>query len=627
MILSAFLYMLRWAVGLALLYSLYRLLLGKETFHRVNRVVLVGIMLISMMLPLVTLPFSQPAWVPTTPAVTAPVASQNRVASEAEMPLSNIASSEIQDVSRDLTATPVVKHINTSTSINWLSVLAWVWFIGVVAMLLWWLVSLASVIRIIVSSQRVETSGNEGIHLLRNPKVKVPFSWFRWVVINGKESKTEYDMILAHELTHVRCSHSVDKLLADIMVMALWWLPLSYMLRRDLMDVHEYEADNDVSKNMNDLSDYQHLIIDKACCRPTSNITNSFNQSEVKKRLAMMMRKKSGRLSRLKTLYLLPLIALAALLACNYGGRKVKSLSSRAETGIPFVAMAEMEEEVTARVTEIYGEVFGWYNSHIDVHDDSDFNTDKYLTDSFIALRNKVSDICTAFGDMFPIDWDHWVQGQDWHHMSMTINEIKVKRGNLVWVYVDIKNGSHVTPVRLEMQSVYGEWKINDFATCGPDDENYTISEQAILGIYCWNAVVRTSLQGTWDYVPTHPECYPYDPAWTDVAAHYIIRGDTILYPERCDPVSVNTYSFTVNADTLMLTAIDKGNPESPTTMQIVVRLTEDTLYSKEIIPGNDEHATYVNVDRSGRKGREDFYGASYRMQPEGYTRSTEETP
>ena len=83
MILSAFFYMLRWAVGLTLLYSLYRLLLGKETFHRVNRVVLVGIMLISMMLPLVTLPFSQPAWVPTPPAVTAPVASQNRVASEA----------------------------------------------------------------------------------------------------------------------------------------------------------------------------------------------------------------------------------------------------------------------------------------------------------------------------------------------------------------------------------------------------------------------------------------------------------------------------------------------------------------------------------------------------------------
>ena len=139
--------------------------------------------------------------------------------------------------------------------------------------------------------------------------------------------------------------------------------------------------------------------------------------------------------------------------------------------------------------------------------------------------------------------------------------------------------------------------------------------------------MVRTSLQGTWDYVPTHPECYPYNPTWTDVSAHYIIRGDTILYPKRCDPVSVNTYSFTVNADTLMLTTIDKGNQESPTTMQIVVRMTEDTLYSKEIIPGNDEHATYVNVDRSGRKGREDFYGATYRMQPEGYTRSTEETP
>ena len=595
MILSAFLYMLRWAVGITLLYSLYRLLLGKETFHRVNRVVLLCIMLISMTLPLVTLPLNQPTWLPTPPVATTTVATHSTTAPSATTPAGNIDAINLQNESRHMPPMHTEKPADTPSGISWLTILSWVWLIGTAVMLLWWMVSLASLLRVIASSRQVETPDSKGIHILQNPKVEVPFSWFNYVVLSGNETPSERNMILAHELTHVRCSHTTDLFLADITTIVLWWLPLSYMLRRDLRDVHEYEADHAATDNINDLSAYQHLIIDKACCRPTSAITNSFNQSEVKKRLAMMMRKKSGRLSCLKTLYLLPLITLAALLACNYGGRKVKSLSSRAETGIPFVEMAEMEEEVTARVTEIYADVFGWYNSHIGKHEESNFDTDAYLTTSLLQQRIEVSNICTAFGDIFPIDWDHWVQGQDWHHMSMTINKIQVKKPNLVWVFVDINNGNHVTPVRLEMQNVYGGWKINDFATCAPGDENYTISEQAILETYSWNAMIRTSLQGTWNYLPSHPDCYPYDPTWTDVATHYIIHGDTLIYPQRCDPATINMYRFEINADTLVLTNLDPSSDGWPT-LKITVALIDDTLFTHEIVPGESEIYRYVNI-------------------------------
>ena len=55
-----FIYMLKWACCLTLLYSLYRLLLSKETFHRVNRIVLLGILVFSMLLPLLTVPLNRP---------------------------------------------------------------------------------------------------------------------------------------------------------------------------------------------------------------------------------------------------------------------------------------------------------------------------------------------------------------------------------------------------------------------------------------------------------------------------------------------------------------------------------------------------------------------------------------
>ena len=57
---ALFIYMLKWACCLTLLYSLYRFMLSKETFHRVNRIVLLGILISSMLLPLLTVPLNRP---------------------------------------------------------------------------------------------------------------------------------------------------------------------------------------------------------------------------------------------------------------------------------------------------------------------------------------------------------------------------------------------------------------------------------------------------------------------------------------------------------------------------------------------------------------------------------------
>ena len=53
-------YAIRWAVTLTLLYSLYRLLLQRETFHRLNRWVLLAILIVSPFLPLIPLHTDEP---------------------------------------------------------------------------------------------------------------------------------------------------------------------------------------------------------------------------------------------------------------------------------------------------------------------------------------------------------------------------------------------------------------------------------------------------------------------------------------------------------------------------------------------------------------------------------------
>ena len=48
------------AVALAVFYMFYRLLLKKETFHRLNRVVLVGMVVASFLLPLCVITIHKP---------------------------------------------------------------------------------------------------------------------------------------------------------------------------------------------------------------------------------------------------------------------------------------------------------------------------------------------------------------------------------------------------------------------------------------------------------------------------------------------------------------------------------------------------------------------------------------
>ena len=48
-----FVYILKTSVCLAVFYLFYRLLLSKETFHRFNRLALLGVLLLSCLVPLI----------------------------------------------------------------------------------------------------------------------------------------------------------------------------------------------------------------------------------------------------------------------------------------------------------------------------------------------------------------------------------------------------------------------------------------------------------------------------------------------------------------------------------------------------------------------------------------------
>ena len=275
-------YILKSAVCLAIFYLFYRLLLSKETFHRFNRMALLGVMLLSCLLPLVKVTVEQAS----------PVNAQ--VMSMEDLLLMYQWNSEA-----------VVEE--GSRPFHWQEGLVLVYFVGLFFVIVRHLWSLGRMLYLIRHS-RCERLDN-GIRLVVHRRKLAPFSWMRYIVISETDLKESGHHILVHEMAHIHYRHSWDLLLAEACAWLQWFNPAIWLLKQELQNIHEYEADEEVLRQGINAKEYQMLLIKKAVGARLYSIANSFNHSSLKKRITMMIRKKSNPWARAKYLYVLPLAA------------------------------------------------------------------------------------------------------------------------------------------------------------------------------------------------------------------------------------------------------------------------------------------------------------------------------
>jgi beta-lactamase regulating signal transducer with metallopeptidase domain len=285
-------YAIRWAVTLTLLYSLYRLLLRRETFHRLNRAVLLAILVVSPLLPLVPLHTDEPT-------------AMDAVLTRIVEPLMSLSSD-----ANNTDATLATQESEDAVSGLWVRYLAYIYIIGVAVALTVYMFRLLTLMRVIHRSQRItHPIVPKDVHLMLDMRIKQPSSWMHWIFIGAIDLKQNAEIVLRHELAHVRMRHSWDVILCDLTCHLLWCLPFAWMLRQDLVDVHEFQADEAVLQGGVTLEDYEHLLVRKAVQTQLLPIMNTLRRGAVKKRFAMMHSARSSRWSRLKLLYLFPSLA------------------------------------------------------------------------------------------------------------------------------------------------------------------------------------------------------------------------------------------------------------------------------------------------------------------------------
>ena len=288
-----FVYILKSSVCLVVFYLFYRLLLSRETFHRFNRVALLSILLLSCLLPLVEVTVEEQTEV-----------HQTMMTLEQWLMLADMMNTAD---TTDLQAEEV--------TVTWIQVALLVYLAGILLFALRNGYSLLKLGGLLKSGRKENLSkyidGGEKVTLIVHDRDIAPFSWMKCIVISEKDLDENGREILIHELAHIQNRHSWDLLVADICIFFQWFNPASWLLKQELQNIHEYEADETVIEKGVDAKQYQLLLIKKAVGTRLYSMANSFNHSSLKKRITMMLKKKSNPWARLKYLYVLPLAAIA----------------------------------------------------------------------------------------------------------------------------------------------------------------------------------------------------------------------------------------------------------------------------------------------------------------------------
>ena len=278
-------YDLKVAALIAVFYMFYRLLLSRETFHHVNRVVLLTTAAASFVLPLCVITLHKTVVLPFSASHGAVSLDGMQAVVEQEIPL-------------------------------WQTFAVALFLAGVAVTLGYTLFSIIRVLLLIHKSEKHPQP--DGITICVTQQEVSPFSWMHYIVL----SRNDYSplpsegeaLILAHERGHIRLRHSWDVVFADTLTALQWFNPAMWMLRQDLRAIHEYEADAAVLSMGINARQYQYLLITKAASIGGYSIANGINHSTLKNRINMMLHKQSNRTGLLKLLALVPIVGVALAL-------------------------------------------------------------------------------------------------------------------------------------------------------------------------------------------------------------------------------------------------------------------------------------------------------------------------
>ncbi len=221
------------------------------------------------------------------------------------------------------------------------------WQTGEVLFLIYGIVAFVFLLRwvfAVVGILRLKRWGSceewEGMLVVRNNRVASPFSFFKMIFVNRKLQGETLRVVLDHEKTHIEHKHYRDTLVIEMFCIFFWFNPFVWLVKRELMALHEFEVDRYLLNHGIELSKYQHIIFNELMGYGPA-IANGFHNSMIKKRFIMMKTVNNIRYGLLRKMMLLPAVAGLTVLFAFTDKETVKE-----RIWLPFMEDVRMEEVV-----------------------------------------------------------------------------------------------------------------------------------------------------------------------------------------------------------------------------------------------------------------------------------------
>ncbi len=302
-------YIIYSAALIGLSYVIYRLFLAKETFYHLNRWVLLGLILVSFSLPFISVP--ENISFRTTLFQKSKVENQTIEVAEIPITKNEIRYNESENVITSTSANSTKKITSSIISLDWKSIVFYIYILGVMAFGVNFLIQLAVLVYRMVRYPSMEVDTYKIVETDTN---HAPYSFWNRIFINPNQYNPDtYLQILKHEQMHITGKHSLDMLLVELLVTVQWFNPFAWLYRKAIDNNLEYLTDSGMLTKGEDKEVYQMNLLKVSTPDMPTGLATSYNQSFLKKRIIMMNSKKSTAKSGWKYLIIIPLLAVTVL--------------------------------------------------------------------------------------------------------------------------------------------------------------------------------------------------------------------------------------------------------------------------------------------------------------------------
>ena len=310
-------YVIKSAMALALLYTCIIPLLEKETFHRLNRILILGCLIMSFAIPLVHFTGG------TNPTV-------DMVRQAVQLPEVLINSDAIEQ-----------------SVWSWADIIICIYIIGAVAIFTMTVVQTIRLTRQLRQCEHI--TDNRGNTIVLTDCATSPFCLFHYIVMSRDDYANNRSFILTHEQEHIRLRHCIDLVILQVATIIQWFNPFVWLIGKNLKAIHEFEVDEAVLNKGINATQYQQFLVVKAVGNRLQPFANNLNKESLKRRIIMMNQKKSNRWMMLKALFIIPVATLAvSVFASNTGVSTVTREAVRTANALPTTNMQTQQSATKA---------------------------------------------------------------------------------------------------------------------------------------------------------------------------------------------------------------------------------------------------------------------------------------